>query len=396
MIKVKPPIQKLNSFFATKKQFEGEIAMNGLRFNDNLKEVFKDLNKNGEIDKSVITNYKFICCEQYFKREVKYLLDDIELDIFHKTNALAQNDLKCDYIEIQIKELICLAKKTDSLKNGYSEINLANLDNRFNVLCSTLINLNDKSIIDIRTSDDLIDDILTYGKIIKSISLPDNDLVKLFDFNYSDVYKICLIELTDLIITVIGRIVKANQFILEEKFNLLEKPPFMISREQFIPFVEQKTEPIIEETNGNNLDLKLSLNETPQSLISNDNPELLKTKVEILRENLTQYGFFEIEKVKLLSNENKELLLINISKSELPYSVAMFDYLLFIRHLEKNHFYSKKELYKEISKWFNKDKEGRAVKGNINALSEQTKENKKRYTSFQHKETVKKDYENLK
>jgi hypothetical protein len=226
------PIKKLHSFFATKKQFEGEIAMNGLRFDDKLKKVFKDLDEKGEIDKSVIKNYKFICCEQFFKREIKYLLEGIELDVFNKTNVIAPNDLKCDYIEIQIKEIIDLAIKTESLIKEYSEINLENLDVRFNMLFSMLINLNDKSTIDIKTSDDLIDDIISCGKILNSISVSNNDLVKLFDFNYSDIYVTCLIEITNEIISTISRIVETSEYILDVKFKVIKSPPFLILREQ--------------------------------------------------------------------------------------------------------------------------------------------------------------------
>ena len=239
MIKDKPPIEILNSFFVTKKQFEFDLAKSELWFDDNLKKVFKNLDKKGEIDKSVIENFKFICCEQYFKREVKYLLEDIELHVFNKTNVLAPNDLKCDYIEIQIKELVDLAKKTDYLITEYSEINLANLDIRFNVLCSTLKNPNEKSTIVIRTLYDLIDDIISCCKIINSISVPNSDLVKLFDFNYSDIYVTCLIEITNEIISVISRIIETSKYILESKYNILKSPPFLILKEQ-IKLIEKK------------------------------------------------------------------------------------------------------------------------------------------------------------
>jgi hypothetical protein len=241
MIKDKPPIEKLYSFFVTKKQFEVDIAKSGLWFDENLKKVFKHLDKKGEIDKSVIKNYKFICCEQYFKREVKYLLEDIELDVFHKTNVVAPNDLKCDYIEIQVKELIGLAKKTDSLIKEYSEINFDNLSAKEELL-SKHINQNDKSTINIITLDDLIYDIISFGKIINSISVPNSDLVKLFDFNYSDIYITCLIEITNEIISVISRIIETSEYILESKYKIIKSPPFLILKEQLTLIEKQKPE----------------------------------------------------------------------------------------------------------------------------------------------------------
>lgn len=122
----------------------------------------------------------------------------------------------------------------------------------------------------------------------------------------------------------------------------------------------------------------------------------LKTKSELLKENLFKYGFFELEKLKQLSEPNKTNLIQLISNNKLPYVVAMFDYLDYFRYLEKNHFETKRRLYIEVSKWFNSDKDGRAIKGNISSLIKTSTENKDRYTAFQHKEKVTKDYEGLK
>jgi len=74
----------------------------------------------------------------------------------------------------------------------------------------------------------------------------------------------------------------------------------------------------------------------------------------------------------------------------------MFDYLEFITSLERNYFKTKYRLHREISSWFNSDKEGRSVKGNINSLLINSNENKSRYTAFKHKKSVIKDYELLK
>lgn len=125
-------------------------------------------------------------------------------------------------------------------------------------------------------------------------------------------------------------------------------------------------------------------------------PQPIKTKADILKEQLSQYGFFELEKVKTLSEQSKVLIIEKIAESGLPYAIAMFDYLQFISYLEKKHFDSKYKLNREISKWFDSDKEGRAVKGNISSLLKNTTENKDRYTAYTHKENVIKDYEPLK
>lgn len=124
--------------------------------------------------------------------------------------------------------------------------------------------------------------------------------------------------------------------------------------------------------------------------------EKLKTKAQILNETLYKYGFFELEKLKQLSEQNQNILVQLISDSKLPYVIAMLDYLDYFTYLEKNHFTTKYRLYIEVSKWFNSDKEGRAVKGNINSLLKNSTENKTRYTAFKHKEKVIRDYEELK
>lgn len=125
-------------------------------------------------------------------------------------------------------------------------------------------------------------------------------------------------------------------------------------------------------------------------------PQQKKTKADILKENLTQYGFFELEKVKTLSEQSRALLIKKISESGLPYAIAMLDYLQFLPHLLSNYFDSKYKLYREVSKWFDSDSDGRSVKGNLGSLLNKTGENRNRYTAYKHKENVISDYEQLK
>jgi|GEM_PF-3111299 len=121
-----------------------------------------------------------------------------------------------------------------------------------------------------------------------------------------------------------------------------------------------------------------------------------ETKTDKLKTELDNYGFFNLQMIMQLSEDNKQIIIELISTKGLPYSIAMFEYLGFLKHLEKNQFKSKYQLNKEVSKWFNSDKEGRAVKGNISTLSEYSTENKTKYTAHLHKKTVQSDYQNLK
>jgi len=122
----------------------------------------------------------------------------------------------------------------------------------------------------------------------------------------------------------------------------------------------------------------------------------LKTRTDILKENIRKYGFFKLGKVIILSEQNQNELISKISKNKLPYAIAMFDYLGFINLLEKDYFIIKRKMEIEVSGWFAPSKDGRPARGNINSLSENTKEDKKRWTAHKHKETVNKDYHFLK
>jgi len=120
------------------------------------------------------------------------------------------------------------------------------------------------------------------------------------------------------------------------------------------------------------------------------------SKSDKLKEQLSKYGFFELPKVKQLSEPTKQSLIELIAKKDLPYSIAMLDFLDFFKHLEKEYFKTKYKLNREVAKWFDSDKDGRGVKGNISVLSENSNENKSKFTAHLHKETVEIDYQNLK
>lgn len=136
-------------------------------------------------------------------------------------------------------------------------------------------------------------------------------------------------------------------------------------------------------------------------LYLNTNPDSfpiqqIETKTDKLNADLSKYGFFELPKVKALSEVNKQNLIEMIINNDLPYNIAMFAFLGFIEYLEKEHFKTKNKLNREVAKWFNSDKDGRRVKGNISTLSEYSNEDKEKYTAHKHKENVKKDYQKLK
>lgn len=122
--------------------------------------------------------------------------------------------------------------------------------------------------------------------------------------------------------------------------------------------------------------------------------EQIENRTKGLRINLSKYGFFELPMVNELSDAGKEKLLEIISSNVLPYCIAMFDYLGFIKHLDKEHFQTKYKRNIALSEWFGSDKDGRAVKGYINSLINNPKTG--RYKAYLHKEQVQSDYHRLK
>jgi hypothetical protein len=114
-----------------------------------------------------------------------------------------------------------------------------------------------------------------------------------------------------------------------------------------------------------------------------------------LKADFIKYGFFELEKVKTLNIEKQDELYNKIKKESIPYVIALFDFLGFIQQLE-DILKAKYKVHKIIAKWFNVSKDGRSVKANISTLTHNSTEDKKRYTAYKYKETVKIYYQNLK
>jgi hypothetical protein len=142
----------------------------------------------------------------------------------------------------------------------------------------------------------------------------------------------------------------------------------------------------VSQTKTNKLKTETEQNNTDES----------QTKTNKLKTKLSEYGFFELAKVKKLSDPNKIKLVELISTNGLPYSIAMFDFLEFLKHMRDNHFKTHNQLNIEVATWFFASKDGRSVKGNISVLINNSTENRGKYTSHIHKEQVQKDFNNLK
>lgn len=123
-------------------------------------------------------------------------------------------------------------------------------------------------------------------------------------------------------------------------------------------------------------------------------PQPIETKTDKLKLNFVKYGFFELPKVKQLSDTNKQNLIELICANDTPYKIAMIDYLDFLKHLKTQYFKTGTKLNSNIAEWFGVDE--RSIKGNISILEPYSNENEKRYTANQQKKIVINDYEKLK
>jgi hypothetical protein len=126
---------------------------------------------------------------------------------------------------------------------------------------------------------------------------------------------------------------------------------------------------------------------------------ITKTRVashlQELKTSLSEFGFFDLPLVSHLSHMHQNDLFKLISNNKLPYQIAMLDFLGFI-DLVSQHFNTHIGLQKKLSKILGSDKNGRAVRGNLNSLSSKTAEDLDRYTARKHKLKVQNDYNQLK
>lgn len=116
------------------------------------------------------------------------------------------------------------------------------------------------------------------------------------------------------------------------------------------------------------------------------------TRIETYKNGLGTFGFFELEKVKLLSDEKKQELLNTLLNSKVPYKIAMLDYLEFINYLLRYHFTRKEDMYDTLTEILGGERT--AVKKSWLSLNPKSKE--KRYKAYVHKEEVQKRYNQLK
>ena len=165
---------------------------------------------------------------------------------------------------------------------------------------------------------------------------------------------------------------------IEELFNISQLLVQLNRLEMFQEFLIEKEKSI---SDDNQLTVTASTKKT-------------ETKTERLKAELFKFDFFEISKVKSLSHDSQSKLLDLLILNDIPYIVAMLDYLGFFKHLTNEHGLANNKIHSKISPVF--DTSPQTIKGNMLALNEYSTIDKDRYTSHKHKEKVKIDYNSLK
>ena len=142
------------------------------------------------------------------------------------------------------------------------------------------------------------------------------------------------------------------------------------------------------------IDAEISTGYEEMSTRDSRTEEQKLSTLQKLRSDLNARDFYKLKLVKELSDPAKEKLIWFINNNELPYQVAMFDFLGFIDFYEKEYGYSRVVIYRKIAEILTVSP--RMVKGNYLVLQDFSKEDRKRYTSYKYREQVIKDYQMLK
>ena len=108
---------------------------------------------------------------------------------------------------------------------------------------------------------------------------------------------------------------------------------------------------------------------------------------------LRQYGFYEMAKVKDLTDQLKYDLTYLMTTKGAPYAIAMLHYLGYYTQLQNVYSMTKEASHRHVGSLLGIS--SRRAKGYRNILNPDSTEDPSVYTSCQHVDEVKKDYQNL-
>lgn len=121
--------------------------------------------------------------------------------------------------------------------------------------------------------------------------------------------------------------------------------------------------------------------------------EVIKTKANILKNRLIEYGFFDMEIIQSLNINQQDKLIFKLAENKVPYRIAMLNHIGFIEYVRINHCHKEIELYRIIAKIL--ETYDRAVSGNLNVLKQIPSDNLLKFTSHKFVDQVKLDLKKI-
>jgi hypothetical protein len=110
-------------------------------------------------------------------------------------------------------------------------------------------------------------------------------------------------------------------------------------------------------------------------------------------DSLERLCFFQLEIIKSLNEEQVNKIIKLIETKDIPYIIALFDYLGLFDYLHNVNRFSKVAIFDLVSNTLKVS--NRIIKGNYYVLIPGSQENKNRYTSYLEKELVQSDLEKI-
>lgn len=122
--------------------------------------------------------------------------------------------------------------------------------------------------------------------------------------------------------------------------------------------------------------------------------EKMPTNAQIFGNEVQKYDFTSLPSLSGLRSNQISLLITKMLGNNLPYVVAMLDFLKYPEHLKSKYSMNKTQIYNHIAKALNGVSQ-RQVKGNFLVLNKGSQEDGSRYSAHQFKEQVKEDFNEL-
>lgn len=122
--------------------------------------------------------------------------------------------------------------------------------------------------------------------------------------------------------------------------------------------------------------------------------EKMPTNAQIFVNEVQKYDFTSLPSLSGLSSNQISLLITKTLGNDLPYIVAMLDFLGYPEYLKTKYNHNKEAIYKHIAQALN-NKSPRQVKGNFLVLKKGSNEDTSRYSAYQFKDQVEADFNEI-